>query len=371
MKWNWQKKDWPRFSWDKARLAAAEEKFVLETGVFTGAFKHLPREDREQIVVEAISTEALRTSEIEGEILDRTSVQSSIRRYLGLAVDTRRAKPAEQGIAEMMVDLYRRFDEPLTHRMLFAWNLMLLRGQVNRVNIGAYRTGEEPMQVVSGRIDNPTVHFEAPPSSAVPSEMRDFVQWFNGTAPGADRALPAVTRAGIAHLYFVSIHPFEDGNGRIARALAEKSLAQGRGAATLIALADTILARRKQYYKELEAANKENEITDWLVWFAGTAIEAQRRAVERVGFLIAKTRLLDGLRGQLNARQDKAILRMLGEGPDGFEGGLSAGNYISITGASQATATRDLANLVALGALVRSGAHRYARYRLALPVHDS
>jgi Fic family protein len=199
----------------------------------------------------------MRTSEIEGEILDMASVQSSIRRQLGLAVDNRRAKPAEQGIAEMMVDLYQRFDEPLSHQMLFAWNRMLLSGQADRVNIGAYRRGKEPMRVVSGRIDDPEVPFEAPPSEAVPREMRDFVKWFNRTAPGVDQTLPAVTRAGVAHLYFVSIHPFEDGNGRIARGIAEKALAQGRGAATLIALADTIFARRKQYYKELEAANKK------------------------------------------------------------------------------------------------------------------
>jgi Fic family protein len=177
-----------------------------------------------------------------------------------------------------------------------------------------------------------------------------------------------VTRAGIAHLYFESIHPFEDGNGRIGRAISEKALAQSLGQPTLTALATTILARRKSYYDALEAANKGNEITDWLSWFAGIAIEAQRRTVAMVEFLIDKTKLLDRLGSQLNERQKKALLRMFREGPEGFKGGLSASNYSTITGASPATATRDLADLVARGALTRVGERRHARYHLQLPL---
>jgi Fic family protein len=368
MNWNWQKRDWPHFSWDKTRLAKAEEQFLLETGVFVGMAKHLGPEDREQLTVEAMSTEALATSEIEGEILDRASVQSSIRKQLGLAADNRRAGPAEYGIAEMMVDLYRRFAEPLSDEMLFAWHHMLVHGRRDLREIGRYRTHEEAMQVVSGAIHAPRVHFEAPPSSAMPREMKDFVNWFNHTAPGGSEPLPSPTRAGIAHLHFVSIHPFEDGNGRIARAIAEKALAQGLGQPTLIALAATILARRKAYYEALEAANKKNEITAWLSWFAATAVEAQRRTIASVEFLIDKTRLLDRLHGQLNDRQEKALFRMLREGPDGFKGGLSAGNYISITGASPATTTRDLADMVAKGALLRVGDRRHARYHIAIPL---
>jgi Fic family protein len=198
--------------------------------------------------------------------------------------------------------------------------------------------------------------------------MRRFLSWFKHTEPGTAEALPALTRAGIAHLYFESIHPFEDGNGRIGRALAEKSLAQSIGQPTLIALAATILARRKSYYQALEAANKRNEITDWLAWFAGVGLEAQRRTIALVEFLIEKTKLLDRLRGKINPRQQRALLRMLREGPEGFAGDLSAGNYATITGASPATATRDLAELVALGALVRAGERKHARYALAIPV---
>lgn len=366
MTWNWEQPDWPHFSWDKTRLAKAEEQFLLESGVFVGTAKHLAQEDREQLTVEAMSTEALTTSEIEGEILDRASVQSSIRKQLGLAADNRRARPAEQGIAETMVDLYRRFAEPISDEMLFAWHRMLFRGRRGLRDVGRYRTDEEPMQVVSGAIHAPRVHFEAPPSSAMPREMKGFVNWFNRTAPGGSEPQPNLTRAGIAHLYFVSIHPFEDGNGRIGRALAEKALAQGRQQPPLIALAAAILAQRKGYYAALEAANKSNEVTAWLRWFAAAAIEAQRRTIARVEFLIDKTRLLDRLRGQLNDRQEKALLRMLREGPEGFTGGLSGGKYAGITGASPATATRDLADMVAMGALTRVGERRHTRYHIAI-----
>lgn len=268
----------------------------------------------------------------------------------------------------MMVDLYRSFAEPLSEEMLFRWHRMVMSGSRNLRDVGRYRAGAEPMQVVSGSVHEPKVHFEAPPSSRVPSEMKRFIAWFVQTAPVGEKALPALTRAGIAHLYFESVHPFEDGNGRIGRAIAEKALAQSLGQPTLTALAATILARRKSYYEALEAANKENEITRWLMWFAGVAIEAQRRTIALVEFLIDKTKLLDRLKGQLNARQEKALLRMFREGPEGFKGGLSAGKYSTITGASPATTTRDLTDLVEKGALVREGERRYARYRLGVPL---
>jgi Fic family protein len=368
MSWNWQKTDWPNFRWDRARLEAAEKQFLVSGGVFVGTVRHLGKEERDQLTIEAMSTEAVTTSEIEGEILDRASVQSSLRKQLGLATDERRVRPEERGIAEMMVDLYRSFAEPFSEEMLFRWHRMLMSGSRNLRDVGRYRTGKEPMQVVSGPVDKPRVHFEAPLSSQVPSEMERFIAWFNRTAPGREEPQPALTRAGIAHLYFESIHPFEDGNGRIGRAIAEKALAQSLGQPTLTALAATILARRKSYYEALEASNKQNEITLWLMWFAGVAIEAQRRTIALVEFLIDKTKLLDRLKGQLNARQEKALLRMFRGGPDGFKGGLSAGKYSTMTGASPATTTRDLADLVAKGALVREGERRYARYHLSVPL---
>jgi Fic family protein len=202
-------------------------------------------------------------------------------------------------------------------------------------------------------------------------EMDAFVSWFNETAPSGKRALPALTRAGIAHLYFVSIHPFEDGNGRIGRALAEKSLAQDLGQPTLIALAYTIERSRDAYYAALERNNKDIEITNWLTYFAETILVAQRNTIKRLDFYVAKAKLYDKLRGQLNERQEKAIARMFREGIEGFKGGLSAENYIGITKSSRATATRDLQDLVAKGALTKVGELRHTRYYLNLPDSDN
>lgn len=363
MTWNWQRPEWPEFTWNPDLLRRAEEQFLLGGGMFAGIFAHLGNDDKDQLIIEALSTEALTTSEIEGEMLDRASVQSSIRRQLGLADDRRRVKPAEQGVAEMTVDLYRTFADPLTDAMLFGWHRMLMNGRRDIRNIGGYRTHKEPMQVVSGAVYEPKVHFEAPPSADVPREMKRFVKWFKQTAPDGKSSLPALTRAGIAHLYFECIHPFEDGNGRIGRAIAEKALAQGLGHPPLTALAMTILARRRTYYEALERNNTEIELTEWLRWFAGVSLEAQRRTSALIEFLLDKTKLLDRLKGELNERQEKALLRVLREGPEGFKGGLSAGNYVTITGASAPTATRDLADMVEKGALIRSGERRYARYR--------
>ncbi len=368
MKWNWQQPDWPRFSWSPARLAKAEEQFLLGGGVFLGAVGHLDSESRDRLTVQAITEEAVTTSEIEGELLNRDSVQSSIRRQLGLSADARRASPAEQAIAEMLVDLYRSSDRPLDEATLCSWHGMLMNGRRDLRAIGRYRTHVEPMQVVSGKLHDPTVHFEAPPSSQVPSEMAAFLDWFNRTAPSGSEPLPALTRAGTAHLYFESIHPFEDGNGRVGRAISEKAMAQSLGRPTLTALAATMLARRRSYYEMLEASNQRNEISEWLAWFAGIGLEAQQRTQAQVDFLIDKTKLLDRLRSELKERQMAVVLRMLQEGPEGFKGGLSAGNYATIAKTSPATATRDLADLVDKGALTRTGERRHARYHLTIPL---
>jgi Fic family protein len=364
MAWNWRQPRWSEFSWDSHALEELERQFLLRSGEFIGAFKHVVAADRDLLRIELISDEAVKTSEIEGEILDRDSVQSSLRQQFGLATDARRVPPAERGIAEMMVDLYQTFGSPLTHETLFAWHRMLMSSKRSLRVIGGYRTHAEAMQVVSGSIHKPKIHFEAPPSSQMNKEMDGFVAWFNETMPKGMRALPALTRAGIVHLYFVSIHPFEDGNGRIGRALAEKSLAQNLGRPTLIALAYTIERARKTYYAELERNTKDIDITDWLAYFAQTILEAQQNTIKRVEFYVAKAKLYEKLRGHLNARQEKVIARMFREGVDGFKGGLSAENYISITKTSRATATRDLQDLVEKGALRKTGELRHTRYHL-------
>ena len=363
-RWNWTLDDWPDFTWDAARLAPLEGRFARDAGLTLGVFGQLAEEDRAQITLQILSEEGIKTSEIEGEFLDRESLQSSLRREFGLKTDARRPHPAEDGLARMMSELYRGFAAPLDHATLWRWHAMVMAGSRDIDVIGGYRAHAEPMQVVSGPDYKRIVHFEAPPSERVPGEMARFIDRFNETHPDGPAPMAPLARAGMAHLWFESIHPFEDGNGRIGRAISEKALAQGLGRPSLIALSRTIEAGRKHYYAALEAANKSNEITPWLLWFADTAIAARGETERLVAFLIAKTKLFDRLRGTLNERQEKALLRMFREGPDGFTGGMSAEKYIRITGAARATASRDLADLVAKGALRRTGERRYTRYWL-------
>jgi Fic family protein len=364
MTWNWQQENWPNFIYDREVLAPNETQFIHEAGMVHGAIKHLTEGDKSQLTIDLISNEAVTTSEIEGEILNRDSVQSSIRLNFGLDTDNRKVPLAEQGIAALMSDLYQHSSTTLSVEQLFNWHTMLMRGRKDLHTIGAYRTTQNPMQVVSGPMATPKVHFEAPPSHRVPIEMSQFLTWFNHTTPDGPQPLPALTRAGIAHLYFESIHPFEDGNGRIGRALSEKALSQSVGRPTLIALSQTICRNRKAYYTALENNNKDLDITDWLIYFTQTVLEAQQYTQRLIDFLIAKTRLYDRLRGTLNERQDKALARMFREGLDGFKGGLSAENYLKITNTSRATATRDLQNLVELGALRKTGELKHTRYWL-------
>lgn len=370
MTWNWQDSDWPNFRFQPDRLAEREAAFLRQGGVVIGTVKHLPDAERIPLLVDLISTEALKTSEIEGDLLNRESVQSSLRRQFGLQVDRRRVTPAEQGIAHMLAAVYRQFAEPLEEHTLFQWHGWLMQGRTDLKDSGAYRSHADPMQIVSGAIHAPKVHFEAPPSVQVPEEMQRFCVWFNATAPGGARPLPAITRAGIAHLYFECIHPFEDGNGRIGRAIAEKALAQGTGQPSMTALSLLIQKKRSEYYDQLALANKKLDIDEWLGWFADTVLAAQDHTLRWLDFLLAKTKLLDRLRGQLNERQEKALLRIMRDDPEGFRGGLSAGNYTSITGAPAATARRDLVHLVELGALVRTGQLKGTRYWLPFDQAD-
>jgi Fic family protein len=367
MRWNWQQSDWPLFKWDGEVRAKAEAAFLRGAGVLVGSAKHLDEDTQQQLLVDAMSTEALTTSEIEGEMLNRASVQSSIQRQLGLLSDRRKVQPAEQGISELMVALYRGVDDALTEDHLFSWHRMIVAGGGDLRDVGRYRTSDEPMQVVSGASYAAKVHFEAPPSIRVQKEMSRFVEWFNRTAPGTDSALPALTRAGVAHLYFESIHPFEDGNGRIGRAIAEKALVQGFGQPVIVALARSILAHHGDYYRALEEANKTNEVSRWLRWFSAVALEAQYRTFAQIDFVIHKTKLLDGLNGRINARQEKVLLRMFREGPESFEGGMSAKKYSTIAGTPPATTTRDLVGLVDAGALIRLGELKHTRYVLNIP----
>jgi len=367
MRWNWQISGWPNFRYDSKALTPYEQRFLLSTGEILGAVRHVNEAERDQLHIDLLSDEAMKTSAIEGEMLDRQSVQSSLRRQFGLSAERYPSLPKEQGVAEMMIDVYSTYGAPLSDETLFRWHEMLLSHDRRLGVVGAYRQHADAMQIVSGRVDRPTVHFEAPPSAQVQTEMSRFVDWFNATSPNGDDVLPALTRAALSHLYFESIHPFEDGNGRLGRALAEKSLAQNIGQPSLIALAFTIERERKSYYKQLERHQKTLDITPWIEWFAQTVLDAQQTTLGRVRFLIAKAQFYDRHRDRLNERQAKAIERMFREGPEGFTGGMSAENYISITSTSRATATRDLHDLVMRGALTRTGERRYTRYWLDLP----
>ena len=366
MTWNWQRTDWPHFSYRHEALAAQESRFLHESGKLFGAFKHFPRNEQRSLTIDLISDEALNTAAIEGEVLNRDSLQSSLRRHFGLATDQRRIAAADQGHAEMMINLYETFATPLAHETLFAWHTAMTKGRSDLQSVGAYRIHADPMQIVSGPIHEPIIHFEAPPSSRVNDEMDGFILWFNNTAPNGPTPLPPLTRAGIAHLYFVSIHPFEDGNGRISRALSEKALAQGLGEPSLVAMAHVIERHKSAYYDALARANQDNEITAWLAYFAVTILEATRHTMEHIAFVIAKMHFHDRHRGAFNERQEKVIARLFEAGPEGFKGGLSADKYLSIIKTSRATATRDLAELVALGALTRTGQLKGTRYHLNL-----
>lgn len=237
----------------------------------------------------------------------------------------------------------------------------------NDIAIGCWRTHAEPMQVVSGHAGKQKVHFEMPPSAQVPAEMRQFIQWFNRTAPdGESPILQAPVRAAIAHLYFESIHPFEDGNGRIGRAVAEKSLSQSVGRPVLLSLSKTIEAAKQEYYTALQKAQRSLDITPWINYFVNVVLEAQTEAEQRLLFTLKKTKFFDAHRHSLTERQRKALDRMFEEGPAGFEGGMNAGKYAGITKTSKATATRDLQHLTAIGALRPSGGGRSTNYQLNL-----
>ena len=364
MIWNWQQPDWPDFTYSNARFEQLEAQFLRQSGVLLGSYRHVGEADKAGLAIELMTGEALKTSAIEGEILNRDSVHSSIRGHFGLDPGPRKVPPAERGIADMMVDLCRDPMESITHEVLFSWHTMIMAGRTDVTDIGRYRTHDEPMQVVSGPDYKPKVHFEAPPSKSMQREMARFISWFNDTAPRSAAPLPALIRASIAHLYFVSIHPFEDGNGRIARGLAQKVLSQSLGQPVPIALSQVIERQKKIYYSALESSNKDNAIDEWAGYFAAVILNAQDYTQRMVDFAIEKTQLYGKVRGQLNPRQEKVLARVFREGLEGFKGGLSAENYVGITGASRATATRDLGGLTAIGALVRTGERKSARYWL-------
>lgn len=360
MTWNWQQPDWPNFTYDANALVELEAKFQRQAGVLIGALRHLSDSDQEQLKLELITLEGMKTSAIEGVCLDRDSLELAIRRELGLEVDSRNFLLPEQGIADMLVDAYNGFAAELNHEKLHSWHIMVTRGRTDLDAIGRYREHSAAMHIVSRSDCGRKVHFEAPPSVHMNREMTRFLGWFNGSM-----SMGALVRAAIAHLYFISIHPYEDGNGRIARVIADKSIAQSIGQPTLTGLASQIEHRRVDYYNALGTTNQSNEVTEWVLYFAGVVLAAQQKIEAKIEFLIFKTRFFERLRGQLNTRQQSVLDCMFREGIDGFKDGLSADLYARISQTSSATATRDLKKLVSLEALTRTGTLKGTRYWLA------
>ena len=359
-KWNWQLAEWPDFSYHTEEMQALEQKFSLASGMILGAVKHINEDEKKDLIIEIMSDEALKTSEIEGEYLNRESIQDSIRKNLGLDVTHKKVPPAEFGVSEMMVDLYHNYKSQLTHEILYKWHNMITNGRRDLEDIGCYRTHEDSMQIISGFHGKTQIHFEAPPSHMMMQEMNLFLKWFNDSK----NKIPALARAGIAHFYFINIHPFEDGNGRIGRAISEKSIAQSIGHPALLSLSKMINLKKKAYYAALEAHNRTCEITDWLLYFGQTVIYAQEDTLKMLDFVIEKAKFFDKYAVELNDRQSKVIKRMFEAGYEGFTGGLSADNYIKISQTSPSTATRDLQYLVDKGMLLRTGELKGARYWL-------
>ena len=363
MYWIWERSGWPNFKFDPAAFTQLEREFHRNAGLILGSIRAVSTEDADELKVNLISNEALDTSKIEGEFLDRDSVQSSIRGQLGLQTDGRRSGTKETGVSRMLVDLYTNYDKPLDQETLFSWHQLLMNGRIDLEIIGGYRIHADPMRIVSGRLDSPQVFYEAPPSHRVPKEMETYLLWFNQTF---HNGLPTLVHAGLAHLYFELIHPFEDGNGRIGRAIAEKALAMGAKHPLITSLSSTIERNKKAYYQGLAHANGSLEVTDWLVYFSEEVLKAQIQVQKLILFTVEKARYFENFRDKLNDRQSKVALRLFREGPEGFKGGLSAANYMRICTTSSATATRDLAEMVDLGALKKTGKLRHTRYYLPI-----
>jgi len=347
--------DWPRFRWSRdallQRLAAVRHR----QGRLTGRMESLGFSSRAEAVLNTLTQDVLKSSEIEGEVLDRDQVRSSIARHLGIDIGAlARADRNVDGVVEMILDATQNYAQPLTRERLFSWHALLFPAnerRIGKITVGAWRDDAKgPMQVVSGPIGRERVHFEAPPAERIEHEMALFLDWFNG-----DDTTDPVLKSGIAHLWFVTIHPFEDGNGRIARAIADLMLARSeQSSQRFYSMSLQIRQERTVYYRGLEETQKGTlEITPWLEWFLdclGRAIDA---AGETLAAVIRKARFWETHACQpLNDRQRLLLNGLL----DGFEGKLTTSKWAKLANCSQDTALRDILSLVECGVLVKDAA---------------
>lgn len=365
MTYNWQQPDWPNFRYTLHEIEDVLFDFAEQTGHVSGVLNTLPEDVQVEAITDTLVAEAIKTSEIEGEFLIRHDVISSTRNNLGLNKTPEAVKDKKsQGAGELMVDVRNTYADPLTKEKLFTWHKMLMADS-QQIKAGAWRKHKDPMQISSGALGKEKVHFEAPPSASVPDEMKKFIKWFNETSPGEKNEIKrAPVRSAIAHLYFESIHPFEDGNGRMGRAIAEKALSQTMRRPVLLSLSRAIEAKKKLYYNDLEQAQRSNEITSWIKYFVNTILEAQIEEKKFIDFILKKSKFFDRFKLLLNERQLKVVRWMLDAGPGGFEGGMSAKKYTAITKSSKATATRDLQDLLELEVLKVEGGGRSTNYIL-------
>lgn len=317
--------------------------------------------------LEVLTLEGLKTSAIEGEELDPKAVRSSLARRLGLPTGgSPRPSRSIEGLAEVLLDATQKHDQALTLKRLSGWQAALFptgRSGLHEIRVGKLR-GKAPMRIVSGPAGRERVHYEAPPHATLAAAIRAFLEWFNKPPPGVD----GLIRAGVAHAWFEIVHPFEDGNGRVGRALLDMALAQDEQRSTrLYSLSARFMDVRDEYYAALERTSSGPlDITPWLVWFLAQMEAAIRSSESIVEAVLTRTRFwMQHSRSEVNERQLKALGRMLDTLPQEFVGGMTNKKYAHLTGASPATAQRDLADLVSKGYLVLRGAGRSARYELA------
>jgi Fic family protein len=364
MTYIYQKKDWPHFTWNADRLVSHLSPARYEQGLLLGKMQDLGCQLKKEATLAALTEETVKSSAIEGEELNPESVRSSLARRMGLeAAGTRSADRNVEGIVEMMLDATQKYASPLTEERLFGWHAALFptgRSGMRKIKTGAWRIGG--VEVVSGQEGKPRVHFEAPAAEAVAPEMKTFLSWYEDNGAGTEPLI----RVGLAHLYFVTIHPFEDGNGRIARAITETSLARLENSAQrFYSMSSKVLEERKGYYQILESTQKGGmDVTEWLVWFLDCLGRAIGKANELTAGVLAKDAFWRHLRQksiEVSERQKTIINRLL----DGFEGKLTTEKWGKLAKISHDTALRDIQDLIAKGILKQEeGGGRSTAYAL-------
>jgi Fic family protein len=362
----WQRPDWTCFRWNNEDMLLTMGECRLLQGKLLGrvADLGLPLENHAQI--EILAEETLKTAAIEGESLNVKAVRSSVARKLGLPSAGLPVDRHVDGLVSVLLDATKNHDDYLTEKRLFGWHAALFPtgySGMHKIIVGNWR-GDKPMQVISGPIGHETVHFEAPSSNSIPNEISRFLGWWEESRGNTEGLL----RAAIAHFWFVTIHPFEDGNGRIARALTDMAVAQDdRQSIRYYSLSSQIMAEREAYYDVLERCQKgSGDITEWLTWFLGCFYRAINRSETLLATVLDKAAFWKThAQTTLSERQRKVINRLLDAGRGGFEGGLTTRKYISIAGVSRATAFREMEQLLKLGILRQNpGRGRSASYDL-------